>query len=264
MKKSNRILIALFAIIVTLMIGYALFSETITVTGSASASGDWSITTTCQTGVSPEIRTALINYAGEDYLAYYPENGYENDYCEVNGNNVNFGVELKYPTASRYFTVTVTNTGSIDAVVDTSIFGKLYNNQTVKVYDSKTDSLYNTYSSGNSNWYDEVVHQYAHFTDPRSYDDASLFVVGKNKDNNYSFYLYENEEPEDMIDKGMFVKDLNTQKEYLRIKSGESLTFMSHAMWNFHATDSLKYSVVNASLEIPFEQINSNMVDVIE
>lgn len=43
------------------------------------------------------------------------EEGYENDSCTVNNNEVSYHVDLKYPGANRMFTIKVTNTGTIDA-----------------------------------------------------------------------------------------------------------------------------------------------------
>ena len=67
MKKSNVLLITILAIIVTLMIGYALFSETITVTGTATAKGSFDIEVTCTKGVPSNLEGALnaaLNYDG--------------------------------------------------------------------------------------------------------------------------------------------------------------------------------------------------------
>ena len=43
MNKNNKLLIGMLTFVVVCVVGYALFSENITVTGSATASGDWSI-----------------------------------------------------------------------------------------------------------------------------------------------------------------------------------------------------------------------------
>ena len=112
MNKGNKILVGILAFVLVCVVGYALFSETITVTGSATASGNWKITTTCTKGLSNEV--ILPN----DKLVNYKDNGYQNDSCTVDGANVNFNVDLLYPSAERTFTIKVENNGSIPAVFD--------------------------------------------------------------------------------------------------------------------------------------------------
>ena len=46
MNKSNKLLIGILAFVVVCVIGYALFSETITVTGTAMAKGNFDIKVT--------------------------------------------------------------------------------------------------------------------------------------------------------------------------------------------------------------------------
>ena len=110
MSKSNKILLGVFAFVVVCVMGYALFSETITVTGSATAKGEFNISTTCKTGVTEEILTA---YGVTNDI--FKEGGYEKDYCNLTTTGVEFGTNFLYPTAKRDFTVIIKNDGTIAA-----------------------------------------------------------------------------------------------------------------------------------------------------
>ncbi len=115
MNKGNKILLAVLAFVLVCVSGYALFSENITVTGSATASGDWSITATCQPGIP-----SLIGSAADDLLRH-KEGGYSGDTCNgTGGTKVSFNTNLLYPSAARHFTVKFTNTGNIAATIDMS------------------------------------------------------------------------------------------------------------------------------------------------
>lgn len=111
MNRNNKILVGVLALIVAMTIGYAIFSDKITITGTAKAKGDFSITASCQTGL--DSRLGLI-----PEIDLKPEGGYRNDSCTVSGNTVSINLDLDYITATRYFTVKMTNTGTIDAMLN--------------------------------------------------------------------------------------------------------------------------------------------------
>ena len=112
MNKSNKLLVGILAFVVVCVIGYALFSETITVTGTATASGSFDITMSCTKGVDDSLNNQF------DWSAMSKVDvGYENDECIVNGNTVTYGANLLYPGARRLFTIIATNTGSIPATL---------------------------------------------------------------------------------------------------------------------------------------------------
>ena len=115
MNKGNKILLGILTFVVACVVGYALFSEDIIISGSATASGEWDIDVTCSTGVSDAFLEG-IGVTRNDAI----EGGYQNDSCTVSGMNVSFNTDLLYPTAQRYFTVKVTNKGSIKATLDNS------------------------------------------------------------------------------------------------------------------------------------------------
>ena len=116
MNKSNKILLGVLSFVVVCVIGYALFSETITVTGTATASGSFDILATCQTGLSNDALAILA--PGENVNADIDQAGYKNDSCEVINEDVKIAVEFEYPTARRYFTINFKNNDTIAASFD--------------------------------------------------------------------------------------------------------------------------------------------------
>ncbi len=110
MNKKKGIIIGILALFVVMVVGYALFSKDIEIKGTATAKGDFSLTTTCEKGIN----SAFVSLM-EGVEDFPKEGGYENDYCSANGTTVSFHSDLKYPGAARYFTVKITNTGTIDA-----------------------------------------------------------------------------------------------------------------------------------------------------
>ena len=64
MNKGNKILLGVLSFVVVCVVGYALFSETITVTGTATANGSYELTTTCHLGMTNEILQVLGAPAG--------------------------------------------------------------------------------------------------------------------------------------------------------------------------------------------------------
>lgn len=164
MNRGNKILVGILAFVLVCVVGYALFSDNIRVTGSATASGDWGIAATCQSGVFSEA-TAAANEMG-----LRKEGGYTGDTCKVTGGtNVSFSTNLLYPSAARHFTVKFTNTGNIAATIDdsgdTSIFETvIFKNVTSNVCEVNANNQKVNcnerlvYSSGASNYiYDSIL-----------------------------------------------------------------------------------------------------------
>lgn len=112
MKKKNMIIIEVIALILVVAVGYALFSDTLNINGSATAKGDFSISATCTPGITNEgfLTANLINSEPID-----SDNNYSGDSCSVNDNKVTYSAELLQPGATRNFTIKITNTGSIPA-----------------------------------------------------------------------------------------------------------------------------------------------------
>lgn len=111
MNKSRKIIIVALTLIVAMVVGYALFNETITINGTAKAEGKLSVTATCTKGLAkPEFKYVAGGYPKDD-------NNYKNDTCIVSGNKVSYSAELQQPEAIRNFTIKLTNSGTIDAVL---------------------------------------------------------------------------------------------------------------------------------------------------
>ena len=114
-KLSQGVVVGALALFLTLMVGYALFSQNLTITGTAKAEGNLEITPTCTLGIPSEIDGTISE---KDKV---PERGYgtdsENNYCTVSGNTVTFAMDFKVDNARRYATVAFKNTGDIDAVI---------------------------------------------------------------------------------------------------------------------------------------------------
>ncbi len=125
MNKKKGIIIGVLAVALVMVVGYALFSDTLTINGTATAKGEFALSVTCDQGITTELYETTLDFYGQvgsdaqneikqalDY-AIENEGGYVNDTCSVNGNKVSFSASLNYPTATRYFSIKVTNTGSI-------------------------------------------------------------------------------------------------------------------------------------------------------
>lgn len=135
MNKQNKILLGMLAFIVACTIGYALFSESINITGTATAKGDFNLTTTCQPGFIsggslsiPDVLEPL------GLVGIGPkEGGYHNDSCSVVDDKVTINTVFKYPSAMRMFTIKITNSGSIPVkIVDFSETSKHYVNDVLQ------------------------------------------------------------------------------------------------------------------------------------
>jgi hypothetical protein len=95
---KNKLLVAGIVIVGLASIAYASYSQILNVNGTGTASGDWdvaitSITQTSATGVT------------------------ENSPPDFTGTSATFDVDLAYPGASATYEVTVTNNGSIPAIL---------------------------------------------------------------------------------------------------------------------------------------------------
>ena len=100
LSKNNKILIGCLALLLVMSVGYALFSDTITINGTATAKGEFDITAACQTGIPSEFApfVAAVDYIKED-------GGYQNDTCSVVDNTVSLSTEFLYPGARRNFII---------------------------------------------------------------------------------------------------------------------------------------------------------------
>ena len=98
MNKENKILLGVLAFVVVCVVGYALFSETITINGTATATGDFDI------GFECSVMQVNGNAKGD---------------CSISGQTIITTSSLTMPTDAAIYTVTLTNKGSIPAVLKT-------------------------------------------------------------------------------------------------------------------------------------------------
>ncbi len=134
-KKSSKIIIGVIALILCVAVGYALFSETLNIEGTATASGTFDITMTCE---DPQ----LIGATGE---------------CQVSDNTVTTTSTLSKPTDAAGFVIKVTNNGTIPAKL-TSI-------------DSNNNKSQDLSSSGKEVYFDDKY--LMAYYDIRKYNDGT-------------------------------------------------------------------------------------------
>ncbi len=105
MKKQNVVIIAVVAVILAVAVGYAIFQETLTVSGSATAAGDFNIDFT-KVGTITKVGYTDVDSVGDAGIAK----------IEDGGNKLTVKVnKLDYPSAYVEIPVTITNNGSITA-----------------------------------------------------------------------------------------------------------------------------------------------------
>ncbi len=121
MKKQNIIIIGVVAFVLAVAVGYAIFSETLTISGTATAEGNFDVqftsvgTPTC-VGFSQTCDANTLTQISEDK------------------NTLNITVnKLEYPGAYVEIPVTVTNVGSIPAILTTIEETGLTTDPSVKV-----------------------------------------------------------------------------------------------------------------------------------
>ena len=106
LSKNNKILVGCLALLLVMSVGYALFSDTITINGSATAKGEFELTTTCD--MDAEALEAAIGHSGE-------LGSVTDATITCNNNVVNASATLDFPGSEKWFRVMVTNTGTIPA-----------------------------------------------------------------------------------------------------------------------------------------------------
>ena len=129
-KRKNKILVGCLSLLLVMAVGYALFSENITINGTATAKGDFAYEIATYKGVSEEINTdnlKTINVAnrgkfgalGTDvYPSYSAISGVEDSFISNTKNNITFTTNFDYPEQTQYYTAKITNTGSIPITFD--------------------------------------------------------------------------------------------------------------------------------------------------
>ena len=216
-KTRNKIFVGCLALLLVMVAGYALFSQNLTINGTAKAQGDFSVTPTCQAGIpanlveSAKLMTDWVN-----------ENGYYDDSCTVSGNIINYQASFKYPGARRYFVVKVKNTGSITAVQpnEQGHNGRLNSGEVCQ--DDNNNDIYDS---------DEC------FTDSFGLEigmdifDADFIpdipIAIENKDGTITTYIDMTNMTEEELYSKYFVLDEDGLNHALKLESGESAYFLA-------------------------------------
>ncbi len=115
MNKKSKILISCVALLLVLSVGYALFSQNITINGTATAEGDFSFDVVAQIGVPSELDGEYVNGDGNpvDTSSYASSGANIESSINCTDNKVTYSGNFKYPGQKQYFSVKLTNTGSI-------------------------------------------------------------------------------------------------------------------------------------------------------
>ena len=245
MNKNNKLLIGMLTFVVVCVVGYALFSENITVTGSATASGDWGIAASCSDTIPSEVR--------EDYEITDIQGGFTDDSCTVSGNTITSKATLLYPTAMKLHHAEYKNTGSVNAMFkigpDATAVLKDASTQPnaltgeMRLYNKSNDQLYDTINLEEA--LDEIYYGIA-FIDKVYIKTAS----GE----------YLNTKTEILGNKSLY-KDADGNY-YLQIKPGESIVFILSETWDKKAEQTDYYSIMELSIDIKLQQQTDDLIEV--
>ena len=243
MNKGNKLLLGMLTFIVVCVVGYALFSENINVTGSVTASGDWSITASCSDTIPAEVQ--------EDYALDDIQGGFTEDSCTVSGNTITSKATLLYPTAMKLHHAEYKNTGSVSAVfkmgdhqnnplADASLTPG-YLSIKMDLYDKKTNKLYRTYTN------EEALEMY----------DYGLVGIDKvyikTTDGHYLNYK------DEILANETLYKD-SEGNYYLEIKPGESIVFIISENWYERANQTDYYSTMEVKLNMNIIQKTDDLI----
>ena len=135
MNKQNKIIVGVVALILALTIGYAVFTQSLNISGTAKAEGNLDIVFSEVGEISP--------HGTNTPTATITENGRKLELSEIT---------LDYPTAYVDIPVTIINNGTVDGILESitvenletddikiSING-IENNQIVKIYKANDDT----------------------------------------------------------------------------------------------------------------------------
>ena len=116
-KKKNSLLVVLFVLLIAISVGYAAFAQTLFINGTASANGNFKLKFT-EAEIAP-------NVGAEDSTVT----------IQSGGDSLNIDMQLEYPGAGGVVTATITNTGSIPAILDNITFTGLDDTDILVSYD---------------------------------------------------------------------------------------------------------------------------------
>ena len=135
MNKQNKVIVGVVALILALTVGYAIFSQSLNISGTAKAQGNLDIVFSEVGEISP--------HGTNTPTATITENGRKLELSEIT---------LDYPTAYVDIPVTIINNGTVDGVLESITVENLEtddikvtingieNNQIVKIYKANDDT----------------------------------------------------------------------------------------------------------------------------
>ena len=225
LSKNNKILIGCLALLLVMSVGYALFSDTIEINGSATAKGDFEITTEA-VDLSADVFS--------DVLMESPSKGIvENPIITVNDNVINTSVTLGAPGSYQYFGIKVTNTGSIPAKL--------------KSISDKVDNILYSVDELEEN---QIVNIWYYFHADNGNDRKNSIEVNISADSGvYDDYASSLEERW----KEMFTIDYANKDAVL--DPGEFAYFFIYFCWNSNSEKSPEPFSANWKVEFNWEQV---------
>ena len=238
-KRKNIIFVICLSILVSLSIGYSIFSENISIGATSTSQGTFDIVPTCTQG------TSIFSSLGYNYT----EVGNTSTTCTASASGITFSTTLQYPTAIKYFTVKLTNNGTIPAVISNSnVTTKTAGTITSKTISGNTQNF--SYSMGTTN-YNTYSNAYGVIGPvsgvPYVVQNTSSSYI-KSTDSNFSSYLVTN----------------SSNAKYIKLNKGESLYILFSAEWpdvsSFNYSSGMNnYYTSTATYSFSFTQITKDM-----
>lgn len=226
-KTKNKIFVACLIILLLLSVGYSIFTESLTIGGTVSASADMDVNIGCNKG------------ALDIFDSLSQQGGYEEDTCSVNDKMVSMGVSLNYPTALRYFTVTINNNSLIDVAIP--------------IKDYQTDGSITVFNS------DDSVYESADFESPEYVDLEGKLIEFKNSD-----VVFTDKEG-NIVETSIIIKtDTSTNEQYYLLEPGVSMNILYKVTWtNNNSADYKLYSNKTikslVTFKFPYQQKTTSM-----
>ena len=209
-KTRNKIFVGCLTLLLVMVAGYALFSQNLNITGTATAKGDFSVTPTCEKGIP----TNLLESAKAIEGGWFgEESGYYDDSCTVSGNTINYQSGFKWPGARRYFTVKVTNTGSV-----TALLGDSSDKIVETCADTNENDTFDVDECTDSKSIFSYVFEHTDFNkqgNPVAFEDKSgkIFTMSNMTEEDFNKFIW--------------TDSTDSDNQYLKLEPGESMYFVT-------------------------------------
>lgn len=231
MRESiNRTTVMIvLAIFLSISVGYALFSDTITIEGTATAQGNFDIKASCITDVTPDL---LTNFGVE--VDNYKEHGYKNISCGENDDKVTYSVSFDYPDAVKYYVIKMENVGGTSAYFNINdLIEEKTNVNIIKKYDLEGSLIETINSKDLDNWGQKAFIRF------------DFILMTQNTNGEYFPLGSEG-----------FIADFATDNDEIVLESGESIYLLMKSFWpneEEFLENNVKYEVTG-TFEIDWQQ----------